>query len=155
MSSNANLRPSARAAVVGAIYPDAKSANTYTSEWVSMQKFNTAMAIIMAGDFGILATVAAKLEQASDSSGTGAKDITGKSITTLLATASPTVDADDKTAIINVKANDLDLANGFSHVRLSLTVGVATTDVGGLMLGFDPVYGPASDDDIASVVEIV
>jgi len=106
----------------------------------------------MAGTLGSSATLAAKLEQASDSGGTGAKDITGAAITTMTQAGT---DQSDTQAVINCRAEQLDLANGFSHVRLSMTVAVATSDAAGILLGGNARYGPASDNDLASVGEII
>ena len=145
------LRPTDQVAVVGVIDPDAYAADTYTSGWIDMADFNRIMAVVRAGDLGTSATLDAKLEQASDSSGTGAKDITGAAITQLTQAGTDS----NKQAIINAWAEDLDRANGFTHVRLSMTVGTATSDAGAIVFGFDRRYGSASDGDLASVDEIV
>jgi hypothetical protein len=143
--------PSEAAAILGVVDPDATAASTVTSDWCDMGKFKKAMAIILAGALGSSATLNAKIEQATDSSGTGAKDITGKAITALTDAGSDS----DKQAVINVDASELDVANGFDHIRLSMTVATATSDIAGLVLGFEPRFGPASDNDLASVDEIV
>lgn len=145
-----NALPSEICAVAATIDPDAYTASTVTSDWVSMGDFESLMAVVMAGTLGTSATVDAKLEQATDSSGTGAKDISGKAITQLVKASN-----DDDQAIINCRAEDLDLDNNFDHVRLSITVGTATSDAGGIVLGFNPRRMPTTDDDLASVVEIV
>lgn len=146
-----NNRPSERAAVVGAIDPDAYATGTYTTDWVAAKNFNKFLAIVMAGDLGASATLDAKIEQASDSSGTGAKDLTGAAITQLTKAGSD----DNKQSLINFGAEDLDIVNGFTHVRLSMTVGTAASDAGGLLMAFDARFGPASDNDASSVDEIV
>lgn len=145
------LRPSDRAAVVGVIDPDAYTANTYTTGWIAMADFERIMAIVMAGDLGTSATVDAKIEQATDGSGTGAKDVSGKAITQLTQAGTDS----NKQAIINMRAEELDVANGFTHVRLSMTVATATSDAGAIVLGFDAREMPASDNDLSSVDEIV
>jgi hypothetical protein len=150
-----NLRPSSRTAVVAVLDPKSLTANTYTTGWIDMQKFKSLLAIVQVGAMGALATVAAKIEQASDSAGTGVKDVTGKSITTLTATASPTVDADNRQAEINLLDTDLDAANSFRYARLSVTTAVAASLVSAVVLGMDPENGPASDNDAASVAQIV
>lgn len=147
---NANALPSEVAAVVGVVDPDATAAGTVTSAWVDMADFESIMAIVMAGTLGTSATLDAKLEQATDSSGTGAKDVTGKAITQLVKASN-----DDDQAIINCRAEDLDIANDFSHVRLSMTVGTATSDAAGIVLGFNARRMPVDGEDLASVVEIV
>lgn len=148
---NANLLPSDRCAVLGVIDPDVTTASTVTTGWIAAKDFLTFMAIVMAGTLGSSATLDAKIEQASDGSGTGAKDVDGKAITQLTQAGTDS----DKQAIINLRADDLDVANGFTHFRLSMTVGTATSDAGAIVLGLDPVYGNASDNDAATVDEIV
>lgn len=147
---NSNILPSDRVRVMGVIDPDVTAAGTVTTGWVSMADFGSVMAIVMAGTLGSSATVDAKLEQASDSSGTGAKDISGKAITQM--TQAGTDQSDDQ-AIINCRSEELDVDNSFTHVRLSITVGTATSDVGGILLGLDARYEPTAD--AATVGEIV
>ena len=145
-----NVRPSDRAVVAGVIDPDANAAATYTTGWIDMGLFAAIMAIVFAGTLGASATIDAKLEQATDSSGTGAKDITGKAITQLTQAGT---DKSDKQAIINCRAEELDVDNSFRYVRLSMTVAAATSDSGAVVLGMDARYAPAAD--AASVDEVV
>jgi len=149
---NGNLKPSDRAAVVGVIDPDLNTAGTVTTDWVNMADWGAVMGIVAAGTLGSSATLDAKLEQATDSSGTGAKDIDGKAITQLTQAGT---DESDRQAVINLFANELDINNGFTHARLSLSVATASSDSSALLLGFDPRYGAASDSDATSVAEIV
>lgn len=146
---NPNILPSNEAVLAGIIDPDAYAASTVTSGWVSLVTYEAIQAIVMAGTLGSSATIDAKLEQASNSGGTGAKDITGKSITQLTQAGTDS----DKQAIINCRSDELDVANGFTHVRLSMTIGTATSDAGGLILGHYARYQPATD--LASVDEVV
>ncbi len=143
--------PSDRVAVVGVIDPDANAAGTLTTGWISMSDFQSVMAVVQAGTLGSNATIDAKLEQASDASGTGAKDIEGAAITQLTEAGGD----DDKQAVIYCNGEDLDLKNDFSHVRLSMTIGTANSDSSAIVLGLDPRYAPASNGDLASVAEIV
>jgi len=136
------------------IDPDVTTAGTVTSDWLDMSLFDQALAVILAGTLGSSATLAAKIEQ-DDGATAGAgttKDITGKAITNLTE-ASP--NNSDKQALINVRADELDIANSYRWIRLSMTVGVADSDVGGVLLGLGPRYGPAYDNDLASVAEII
>ena len=146
-----NALPSERAAVVGVIDPDANAAGALTSDYVSMGTFHSAMGVVLVGTMGASGTIDAKLVQATDSSGTGVKDITGKAITQLTQAGTDS----DKQAIINVRAEELDVANGFNHVAIVLTTAAATSDSAAVLLGLDPRVGPASDNDLASVDEIV
>lgn len=144
-------RPTDKIAVVANIDPDAYAAGTVESGWVSAADFNAFMAIIQAGDLGASATIDAKIEQATDNSGTGAKDVAGKAITQLTQAGTD----DNKQAIIEFCGEDLDVDNDFNFVRVSLTVGTATSDAGACLLGIDARYGPASDSDASTVDEIV
>lgn len=136
-----NILPSDQAVLAAIIDPDAYAASTVTSGWVHMGTYEAIQAIVMAGTLGSSATLDAKLEQATDSSGTGAKDISGKAITQLTQAGTDS----DKQAIINCRSEELDVANGFDYVRLSITVGTAPSDGAGLVLGHYPRYAPATD----------
>lgn len=138
--------------IVATIDPDAYAASTVVSDYVDMQDWpGGIMAVVMAGDLGSSATLDAKLRQATDSSGTGVKDITGKAITQLTQAGSDS----DKQAIITLLADQLDVAGGFRYVALSMTIGTATSDCGAIILGMNPSYGPATDLDLASVDEVI
>ncbi|ATG47602.1 hypothetical protein CEW89_08445 [Celeribacter ethanolicus] len=145
------LNPSALAAVVGVIDADAYAAGTYTTGWISMSDFQAIQAIVLAGDLGASATIDAKIEQATDASGTGAKDVTDAAITQLTKAGSD----DNKQAIIDLWAEDLDLANDFAYARLSLTVSTAACDAGAVVMGHYARYQPASNNDLSTVAEIV
>lgn len=151
MTINLNQLVSEAVGVVATIDPDAYAAGTVTSDWVDMSTCERIMAIVLAGTLGTGATLDAKLEQATDSSGTGAKDITGKAITQLTKIGGD----DNKQAIINLSADELDVDNGYTHARLSITVSNAASDGGGIVLGAGFRYGPATDNDLASVAEVV
>lgn len=138
-------------AVLGVIDPDAYTTGSYTSDWCDMTQFKRVMAVIMAGTLGTTAGITGYVYQASDSSGTGAKAITGKSTTELTAVGTDS----DKQAIINVREDELDVANDFTHVAAIIVVATATSDGGAIVLGGHPQNGPASDNDLSSVDEIV
>lgn len=146
---NPNILPSNDAVLAGVIDPDLNAAGTYTTGWISMATFEAIQAIVLAGALGTSATLDAKLEQATDSSGTGAKDISGKALTQLTDAGSDS----DKQAIINCRSDELDVNNGFTHVRLSMTVAVASSDSAAVVLGHYARYQPASA--ISSVDEVV
>ena len=146
-----NALGSEKVAILGTVDPDVLTAAAHTSDYVSAGLYEQIMAVILAGTLGTSATFDAKLVQATDSSGTGSKDITGKAITQLTEACTDS----DKQAIINVRAEELDLANGFDYVALTITVATASSDGAGILLGLNPRNAPASDNDIASVDEIV
>lgn len=130
------------------IEPDAYAANTYTTGWLSMRDFARLTAILMVGTLGSSATFDAKLQQAKDSSGSGAKDISGKAITQMTQAGTDS----DKMSAIELEASELDQANKFDHVRLSMTVGTATSDCGALVVRHSPLYAPVDDSNLDEVV---
>jgi hypothetical protein len=146
---NSNVLPSDRATLLATIDPDAYGAGTVVSDYVSLADFESLQAIVMVGEMQATSTVDAKLLQATDSSGTGAKDITGKAITQLTAAGTD----DDKQAIINCRSEELDVANSFTHVALSMTTATAASDSSGLILGHSARYQPATD--LSSVDEVI
>jgi hypothetical protein len=145
-----NIKGSELVAVMGAINPSAQAAGAATSGWLSMAQFQKLVALVQVGTFGASATVDAKIQQATDSSGTGAKDVTGKAIVQMLAAGGNNVQAE-----INLDAAELDVNNGFSYVQLSVTVGTAATGTAALVLGIAPRFLPGSDFNNASVAQIV
>jgi hypothetical protein len=150
--SDLNTKWFERNAIMGAINPASISASTVTSGWVNMANVHQLVAIIASGALGTSATIDAKLQQAQDSSGTGAKDITGKAITQLVKASN-----DNNQVTIEFRDTELDTANGFCYVRLSLTVGTAASLASALLIGALPYFKPASTyvPDAASVVQHV
>ena len=153
---NSNIKPSNRGVVVDVIDPDAYAPATLTTDWISAADFANFCAIICWGTLGTSDTINAKFEQATTSGGTGAKDVTGKAITEVDSTDSP--EPHDQQAIINCRSDELDVANDFDYIRLSVTLAstsspLGTSDLGAILLGFDARYAPA--DDATSVAEVV
>jgi hypothetical protein len=146
-----NAKPSEVVGVVGNIDPDAYTAAAYSTGWIAAKDFQSFVAIVQAGDLGTSATLDALLQQASDGSGTGSKAITGKAITQLTQAGTDS----NKQALINLRPEELDVDNGFTHFRLTMTVGTATSDAGAIVLGMFPARGPATGVDAATVDEVV
>lgn len=144
-----NVLPSDRIRLMACIDPDAIAASTVTSGWVDAGKFASWLALIAAGDLGASATLDAKIQQAQDGSGTGAKDITGKAITQLTQAGTDS----DKQALINLRPEELDVAGGFTHIRISMTIATATSEAAAFLFGIDARFEPETDK--ASVDEIV
>lgn len=146
-----NALASEQAAIVGSIDPDANAAGALSTGWIPAKNFHHFMAVVMAGALGTSATLDGKLEQATNSSGAGVKDVSGKAITQLTDAGSDS----DKQAVINLRPDELDVNNGFDHFRLTMTVATATSDSAAFVIGLNPTNGLASDYDEASVDEIV
>ena len=131
------------------INPSSQAAGAAVSGWVDMRDAKRLLALVAVGVFGASATVDAKLQQATDNAGTGAKDITGKAITQLVAAG-----GNNRQALINLADDELDAANGFRFVQLSITVGTAATlTAGAVLLGTS--FEPASDFNPTSVAQVV
>jgi hypothetical protein len=116
--------------VQGIIEPVAGAA-AYSTGYIYAGDANAWEAIITAGTVGT--SVDAKIEQASDSSGTGVKDLSGSDITQLVAAGS---------ALIQFKPADLDTANDFTHVRLTITTVGATSVAAGVLQGACVAHAP-------------
>lgn len=145
----ANSLPSERVAVAAVVAPGARVAGAGNSGWIDTALYSRLLAVISTGTLGTSATVDAKWQQASDSSGTGAADVTQGQLTQIVKAS-----GDNKQAMMNLDINRLtDRTKRF--VRLVLTVGTATSDSGATVLGFDPRHVPAGDNDPATVVQTV
>lgn len=142
-----NLKASDKVHVLDVIDPDAATAAAYSTGYILASDYHQFLAIIQTGILGASATVDAKLEQATTSGGAGVKDITGAAITQLVQTTN-----DDEQALINVSQEDFDVDNGFDYIRLTVTVGTATSDVSAILLGIEARYGGAQASTVAEVV---
>lgn len=146
---NSNITPSNNAVLAGVIDPDAYATGDYSTGWIDMGNYEAVQAIVAVGTLGTSATVDAKLEQATDALGTGVKNIAGKAIAQLTQAGTDS----DKQAIINLQSAELDTVNGFRYVRLTITVGTATSDAGAVVLGHYARYQPAAA--VTTVAEVV
>lgn len=146
-----NAKLSESLAVLATINPTSQAAGNAVSGWVSMADVRRILAVVSVGAFGASATVDANIQQAQDSSGTGAKAIgSGRAITQLLAAGGNNVQA-----LINVNSDELDATNGFNYVQLTVTVGTAATETAAVVLGGSARFEPASAFNPASVVQTV
>lgn len=147
---NPNLKMSDRTAILATMDPASVAASTVVSAWVPVANFHSIAALLQTGVLGTSATIDAKLRQATDASGTNAKDITGKAITQIVKAS-----GDNKQATIEVRGEELDVTNGFAYVALSVTVGTAASIFGASIFGVNPRYAPASALNQAAVVQQV
>lgn len=144
------MKPSDFISVAGAIDPQSNAADaTKTSDYVDLSQFNALLAVVNVGAVTATGKVDAKLVQATAADGTGKKDISGKAITQLTDASS------NKQVEINLFAEELDTDNGFRYVALEVTNTTAAAIVSAVLLGASGRYDPASDNNVASVAEIV
>lgn len=145
-----NAKASEQIALLDTLDPVSQAAATVTTGWIKADQFERFMALINTGSLGASATVDAKLQQANTSGGGAAKDVTGKAITQIVKAT-----GDNKQAIIDLRAEELDTNNGFAWFRLSITVGTAASLIAANVFGIVPKYGPASGSNNADVAQIV
>ncbi|WP_439891597.1 hypothetical protein ACS7SF_02860 [Ralstonia sp. 25C] len=144
-----NAKASEQVALLAVISPSSQATGAATSGWISAANFQKFLALIQTGVLGTAATVDAKFQQATDSSGTGAKDITGAAISQIEKASGDNVQAE-----LNLDAQQLDVSGGFSYVQLSVTVGAAASLTSAAVLGFVPRFAPASASNATSVVQV-
>ena len=145
-----NSEASEMLAILATIDPASQSAGSATTGWVSVANHHGLLAVVQTGVLGTLATVDAKLQQATDSTGAGAKDVAGRAITQIVKAT-----GDNKQALINLKPEELDTLNGFGFVRVAVTVGVAASITGAQLLGVNPRFAPADSGNQAAVVQVI
>lgn len=146
-----NKLPTEVAAIVGVINPDAYANATYTTNYIALKDFRRFMAVVMVGAMGAGATIDAKLIAYTNSSGGGATDIPGAVIAQLTQAGTDS----NKQVVLNLNTDVLAGNTLYTHFRLQVVIGTAACDMGAIVFAFDPRYNPASDNDLASVDEIV
>lgn len=132
-----NIKTSTAIPLIAALPPLSQGVATRSTGWVAAKDYFNYMAVIESGVMGASGTLDAKIEQAQDSGGTGVKDITGKVITQIT--------ANNKNAVINFCQNDIDMTNGFTHVRVTLTVAVAASLTSAQLFGDDARFEKATN----------
>ena len=145
-----NAKGSEELSILATFDPISQAAATVTTGWVSVANFHAFLAVVQTGVMGASATLDAKVQQAQDNTGTGVKDVSGKSIAQIVKAS-----GDNKQALINFKPEDLDNANGFAYVRLSLTVGTAASVISATVLGVNPRCATAELFNQAAVVQAI
>ena len=142
-------------ALCAAVDADAYTANSYDSGWVDASKFHQFVALLAMGDLGSSATCLLKIQHASNSGGTGAEDITDKVTATYTQAGT---DYSNKQAWLALRPDEMVgallsfKAGTATHIRIRVTVGVATSDVAGYLFGINPRNGLATEHDASSVV---
>jgi len=144
------LMPSDTVAVLDVLGPGEKDVQDHATAWVAARDFDNFFAVVMLGTLGADATVDAKLEQATDATGAGAKDVPGAAITQLVKATD-----DDTQAVVQCAAESLDFSENYRFLRLTVTVGTAACRLSAVLHGQNARYGPAADYNVASVAEVV
>ena len=113
-----------------------------TSGWLSMKNYSRALGYIELGTWDSSDDLdEARFQQASDSSGTGAKDLTTDASGGNYDTDNP-VDADGTFVIIEIRDEDMDVDNGFDYIRLYVAEGGNTgvDNVTGVVIRYGYAY---------------
>jgi hypothetical protein len=137
--------PSERIAVVATVDPIDGNNTTIKTDAVDVSKFHEAMFVLMTGVMNDSATVTgiAVQESATTSDGDFAAMSPAKTASNLAGTD------DGEQVVLEVKAEEL--TAGKRYVRLVATVSAHSVLIAAIGLGLLPRFGPASDDDLASV----
>lgn len=144
-----NAKISEQTVVLATIDPVSQGVGSVATGWIAASEFERFMSVIQTGVLGAAATVDAKLQQATSAAGAGAKDVTGKAIVQIVKAT-----GDNKQALINVRADELDSNNGFAWFNLTITVAAAASLVSASVLGGVGEM-PASGYNQAAVVQVV
>ena len=128
---------------------EAASGNNYTGPWMQMKNCEEFVAIVSIGGISGTATIDAKLTQATNAAGAGAKDIAGLAITQV-----PASD-DFQINILSARVGQLDLKNGYKFIRSEITRGGNGNSTVGVIQMLKLFPGPAvykSSDSVKQVV---
>lgn len=141
------MPPSSRVAELATIYPVSATVATGTP-WVLINGYEQLEAEISVGVISSTGTVDAKIQQATDSSGTGVKDVTGKSLVQLTQAGGDS----GKGHLINIAQQDFDVNNGFLYGRILVTPATAAALIYARLRGFNSRYPVVHETTVVQVV---
>ena len=110
--------------------------------WLPMKNYSRVCAYVEIGTWDSSDDLdECRLQQATDSSGTSAKDLTTDASGGDYDTDAP-IDSDGDFCIIEARAEDLDVDNGFDHIRLYVAEGgnTGTDNVTGVVIRYGYAY---------------
>jgi len=124
---------------LGQIAPGAYAAQQDTG-WMSVQDYHRVFIILHVGTMGALGTIDLDVEQATDTTGTGMKNVTGFSITQLTQAGGDS----DGVVILDLQMEQLDVSNNYDAINVEVTPLVAFSDFGVTVWGCSSRTKPAS-----------
>ena len=130
-------------------HADSIAIGTHYTSYVSLANYYRAVAVIDVGDMAATATVDFSVVQASDSSGTGVKAITDKAATQLTQAGGD----GGEIICIEVRGEELDVANGFEHVAIKAVVAAAAVEYSAILYGCVPAYAPVPTTNWSEIVD--
>ena len=146
-----NAKGSEQLSILATLDPGNQAPGVANTGWVPLSTHHVLLALVQTGALATGATVDAKLQQAQDTNGTGAKDVAGKSIAQLTQASNGA----NRQALINLRPEELDVNNGFAFVRLVVTVAAAAANTSAQLLGVNPRLTSAETVNQAAVAQIV
>ena len=146
-----NAKGSELLSILATLDPGNQAPGVANTGWVPLSIHHGLLALVQTGALATGATIDAKLQQALDASGTGAKDVAGKAISQLTQASNGA----NRQALINLRPEELDVNNGFAFVRLVVTVAAAAANTSAQLLGVNPRLASAETANQAAVAQIV
>jgi hypothetical protein len=146
-----NAKASEQLSILATLDPGNQAPGVANTGWVPLNTHHGLLALVQTGALATGATVDAKLQQAQDASGTGAKDVAGKAIAQLTQASNGA----NRQALINLRSEELDVNNGFAYVRLVVTVDAAAANTSAQLMGVNPRLASAETANQAAVAQIV
>jgi hypothetical protein len=129
------------------IVPASRNQAEILTSYVSMRDYHKATAIIQVGAIAANGIVNAKLIQATDTLGAGAKEITGKAITALGDTD------DNKMCVIELDTSELDVANQYDCIALQINTGGNSACLcSGLLVRWLPRFKKVDNTNLEEIV---
>jgi len=141
------IPPSSRVAELASVAPVSATVATGTP-WVRITGYEQLEAVLNVGVIATNGTVDCKVQQATDSSGTGAKDVTGKAVTQLTQAGGDS----GKRCIINVAQQDFDVNNGFVYARVLTTPATAAALIAVELRGFNARFPVAHETAVSQTI---
>jgi flagellin-like hook-associated protein FlgL len=145
---DATERFSEIAEILAHIPADSETAEVNTG-WIFAGNHHRFAVLTSLGDMVATATFDIDVEQAQDSSGTGAKNVTSKSITQLTQAGGD----GDQVTIIELKGTELDVSGGFDYIQVEVTPAVAAVEFAVFLLGLVPRFAPVSTTNVEEIVD--
>lgn len=147
--STPNVAAAEKIALVGTIDPATVANTEVFTDVIDMHRWHQALGIALLGNMASETIDFKAYRCASD----GSSKVALKSATQLAASATAN---DNAQVVINVRSEDLSAAaEGARYVVFGLVTGGATGGPAAVVaLGVDPRFSPASDNDLASVLQI-
>lgn len=130
----------------------AQAAAAQTSAYVSLANYHRAALVVHLGAIAATGTMTIQLLQAATSVGGSAKGIPTTAAQTKTSTALVTGDANG-IVVIELRTEELDVANGFEHVAIKYDVDTDTVAFGAILYGIEPRFAPVASTGFNEIVD--